>query len=364
MDNRVEVGVSSSILPRSALPRADRLTIAARYMELGWPVFVLGDGKVPIRNCPRCDTRRPETYVRHLASPCSCATCHGFYAATLDINRFGQMLDRRPDGYTAVRTGGLSRLLVIDAEASAATVDGADVTGLDVLDSWETWVEGGWSLPPTLRQRTSSGGIHLVYRTPSEWPVAGHNRILPQVDIKADLGYILVADGMEPKRHWMDSIEKLADAPLELLHWVESRRGRSRLSGGGSGRGVGGLLEDEPYRLALREGARLGEREPFFARLSFELRKKGESEEMILQEMRDHWERCEQADGDYFHWSYVEYKIERDRGIRPDQQVSDVLQAWARRPGSGGGESEQMDESSGRTYRKVGHITLAVRDGQ
>lgn len=346
--------MSSSNIP-------ERVRVAARYIELGWPVFVLGEGKVPIRNCPRCDSRRPETYVRHLAAQCTCITCHGFYAATLDVGRFEQMLVVRPNGLTAARTGGPSRLLVVDAEASAATVDGADITGLDVLDSWETWVEGGWSLPSTLRQRTAGGGMHLVYRLPSGLAVAGHNRILPQVDIKADMGYILVADGMEPKRHWMDPIESLVDAPPELLAWVENRRGRSRLSSGGSGRGVGGLLEDEPYRLALREGARLGEREPFFARLSFELRKKGVEESLIVQEMRDHWERCEQTDGDWFHWSYVEYKIERDRGIRPDAQVSDALQVWADRLGTVRVGDEQMDESSGNTYRKVGRITLATR---
>lgn len=349
--------MSSSNIP-------ERVRIGQRYIELGWPVFVLGEGKTPIRNCPRCDTRRPDTYVRHLAEDCTCITCHGFYAATLDIRRFEEMLAIRPAGLTAVRTGGLSRLLVIDAEASTAVIGDDDVSGLDVLDSWETWVDGGWSLPATLRQRTAGGGIHLVYRLPIGAVVPGHNRILPQVDIKADMGYILVTDGMQPKRHWMDPVDSLVDAPPELLVWVESCRGRSRSgSGGGSGRGVGGLLADEPYTLALREGARLGEREPFFARLSFELRKKGVDEAMIVQEMRDHWERCEQADGDYFHWSYVEYKIERDRGITPDRQVSGSLKTWAMNASLGAGEKagEQMDESSGNTYRKVGRITLASR---
>jgi hypothetical protein len=78
--------------------------------------------------------------------------------------------------------------------------------------------------------------------------------------------------------------------------------------------------------------------------------------------MRDHWERCEQADDDWFHWSYVEYKIERDRGITPDPKVNDVFRQWAERLGAKVGD-EQMDESSGNTYRKVGRITLARRSG-
>jgi hypothetical protein len=345
--------VSSSSIP-------ERVRVAARYIELGWPVFVLGEGKVPIGNCPRCNTRKPETYVLHDRETCTCLTCHGFYAATLDVQRFEQMLYARPNGLTAARTGGPSRLLVVDAEASVATVDGDDITGLDVLDSWETWVDGGWSLPLTLRQRTAGGGMHLVYRLPSGLPVAGHNRILPQVDIKADFGYILVADGMEPKRHWMDPIESLVDAPQELLDWINKKRGGNGAARWGGGRGLGGLLADEPYKLALQDGARLGEREPFFARLSFELRKAGTDEHIVVQEMRDHWEQCEQTPEDYFHWSYVEYKIERDRGIRPDRQVSSSLKQWATQA-SLGEEGGQVDESSGKTYRKVGRVTLVTK---
>jgi len=342
----------------SSLNIPERVRIGQRYIELGWPIFVLGEGKVPIRNCPRCDARRPDTFVRHNADDCSCITCHGFYAATLDVNRFEQMLAVRPNGLTAVRTGGSSRLLVVDAEASGVAIDGDDVTGLDVLDSWEQWVNGGWSLPQTLRQRTAGGGIHMVYRLPSGVAVPGHNRILPQVDIKADFGYILVADGMEPKRHWMDSIDTLAYAPLALINWVQESRGKS----GGVGGGGGGLLADEPYTLALREGARAGEREPFFARLSFELRRKGTPEHEVIEIMYAHWEACEQVNDD-FPWSYVEYKIERDRGIRPDKQVSASLKQWAAQATLGAGEKvgEQMDESSGNTYRKSGRITLASR---
>lgn len=345
--------MSSSNIP-------ERVRIGQRYVELGWPVFVLGEGKVPIRNCPRCDSRRPDTFVRHSAEDCTCLTCHGFYAATMDVARFEQMLLQRPSGLTAVRTGGPSHLLVIDAEASAATVDGEDVTGLEVLDSWESWVEGGWSLPPTLRQRTAGGGIHMVYKLPSGLAIPGHNRILPQVDIKADFGYILVADGMEPKRHWMDPIESLTYAPLALMDWVLESRGKSGSGGRGGSGGGGGLLADEPYTLALREGARAGEREPFFARLSFELRRRGAPEEEVREVMYAHWEACEQTDGDYFHWSYVEYKIERDRGIRPDRKVSSSLKQWAA-TASLGEEGAQVDESSGNTYRKVGRITLATK---
>lgn len=341
------------------IPRSDRIMVGARYIELGWPVFVLGHKKTPVKNCPRCD-RQGDRYVPHDEERCECLTCHGFYSATLDVQRFIEMLDRRPDGMTAVRTGGLSRLLVIDAEATADPNTDDELTGLDVLDDWLGWT--GHELPKTLRQRTGGGGIHVVYQLPSGFALRGSPRILPQVDIKADGGYIVVADGMEPHRHWMNPVDDLVEAPQVLLDWIMERKGRI-----GSRRGVwgggGGLLADEPYTLALRQGARAGEREPFFARLSFELRRKGTPEDEVVQTMYHHWERCEQPPGDYFHWQYVEYKIIRDRFIEPDKPrgVSSGLRDWARAASAGEQRSEQMDASSGRTYRKVGRVTLARR---
>ena len=172
-----------------------------------------------------------------------------------------------------------------------------------------------------------------MYRVPEGVAIGCHNRILPQVDIKADSGYILVADGSDNRR-WLNGVEALADAPLEMLRWITGSIGRSLVSGG-RGVGHGQLLKGEDYERALREGARDGEREPFFATLSFRLRKAGKTEQEIWEEMFAHWEACAQPPEatSYFHWSYVEYKIERDRNIQPD--VLPAQLKWARRFGSG-----------------------------
>jgi hypothetical protein len=179
-----------------------------------------------------------------------------------------------------------------------------------------------------------------------------HNRILPQVDIKADSGYILVADGSDD-RHWLDPVETLADAPPEMLRWISSSIGRSVMSGG-RGAGRGQLLKGEDYERALREGARDGEREPFFATLSFRLRKAGKTEQEIFETMYAHWEACAQPPEAtaYFHWSYVEYKIERDRNIQPD--VLPVQRKWVQRFGSSA-SSTTMSE-----HRKAGRITVVT----
>jgi hypothetical protein len=326
-----------------------RFNAGRRYQELRWPVFILGSGKTPIKNCSRCD-RRADTYVPHDAEACACLTCHGFYAATLDGERLERMMQARPDGHLAVRTGGLSRLLVIDAEGHADLNAGDGVTGLDVLDDWIGWT--GFELPPTLIQSTPSGGRHLVYQLPPGEIVRSSPRILPQVDIKGESGYIVVASGDDDRR-WLTGIETLCAAPPSLLEWIEQRHSTLSHRRGHGGGGV--LLSDEEYKDALKNGVKSGIREPFFARLSFELRKRGETDAVVEQTLRDHWEQCEQPPGDYFEWQFVEYKMIRDRHIKPD--VTNSMRDWATKQTTQASANDTADPG----YRKVGRVTMVSR---
>jgi len=343
----------------STVPQSDaletKLSFALAYIGRGWPVFVLGEGKTPVKNCPRCD-RQSSTYVLHDEESCGCLMCHGFYAATLEPRYVREMLRHRPHGHLAVRTGGLSRLLVVDAEGHADPNAEDGVTGLDVLDDWAGWTN--FELSPTLRQRTPSGGLHLLYRLHPEEVVRTAPRVLPQVDVKSEYGYIVVADGTDAERQWLDWNASVALATPELLGWLQERRTKL---GHRAGKGGGGLLSDEEYRVALKDGAKAGAREPFFARLSFECRKSGMSDSVVEQTLRAHWERCEQPPGDYFHWQYVEYKMIRDRHIRPD--VTSAQLRWAKTIGSNAGQSSAfvvVDEA--KPYRKVGRVTIAKRE--
>jgi hypothetical protein len=293
-----------------------------------------------------------ENFIWHDEESCECLLCHGFYAATLDGDRFRQMIEINPVGALAVRTGRASRLIVIDAEAHADPKSDDGLTGLDVIDDWTGWT--GIELPPTLHQRTSGGGLHIVYRLPVQddgdvVTIYGHPRILPQVDIKGEAGYIVVADGTDPKRHWIHRIDALCDVTLDLLEWIQNRKGKSSSGHGGDGvRGT--LLTSEEFREAYDNGAKAGVREPFFAMLSFTLRKRGVSEREIVQTMRHHWEQCEQPENDYFHWSFVEYKIDRDRSVQPDR-IAPSLQEWA----------SNLAKHVDGGIRKVGRVTLAPR---
>lgn len=156
---------------------------AAAYVERGWHVFALGRGKTPLANCARC---RAEHTTPEQMEACTCLTCHGFYAATTDMDRITAMFASHPGRMLAIRTGAASGIMVVD-------VDGA--AGVDQLR--RLVVEG--LTPPTLMQRTGSGGWHLVYAHPGGHVQSGAHKIAPSIDSKADGGYIVAAPSLHPR---------------------------------------------------------------------------------------------------------------------------------------------------------------------
>jgi hypothetical protein len=76
--------------------------------------------------------------------------CHGFYAATLDVARLKEMVRLHPRGLLAIRTGAVSRTVVIDVDARGSR-DAPDDRGRGSA------ADAG----PAHRQ-----GYHLVYAHP------------------------------------------------------------------------------------------------------------------------------------------------------------------------------------------------------
>lgn len=156
--------------------RADRRLAAAReYVANGWPVFVLGRSKRPVANCEACHAAGPD----HDRARCGCLTCHGFYAATTDLDRVAAMLAAVPRGLLAIRAGTVSGLLVVD-------IDPRNGGQLDRE-----------LMPPTAAVATGGGGWHLYYQHPGVPTVAelpGH----PGVDIKGDGGYVTAPPSVHP----------------------------------------------------------------------------------------------------------------------------------------------------------------------
>jgi hypothetical protein len=95
---------------------------------------------------------------------CACLTCHGFYAATLDVARVEEMVRLHPRGLLAVRTGAVSGTVVIDV----------DTAGLPAM---RQMIADGL-LPRTLAQRTGNG-YHLGLLGALSWPhgEVGHFRL-------------------------------------------------------------------------------------------------------------------------------------------------------------------------------------------
>lgn len=316
-------------LPGDALLRKFRAGEA--YMARGWKVFVLGWEKRPIQNCEACWPQNAGW--DHDYEACACLTCHGFYAATADRDRLWAMLHAAPeDGMLAVRTGGPSGLVVLDAESASKSGDGQQA-GVDILDNFEAWT-GGISLPQSLGQTTGSGGVHLLLRQPAGVRIKSR-RVLPNVDVKADGGYIAVpplGDGRKWLNwsQWADTLEVPGD---DLLAWLVDRPGSSNGSTRSEDRPSSGSCLSELRTAAVIPA---GSRSDFTRDLAFALRRgcnqTGTTLEQALDIARAYWERYEQPEGDFFPFRIVEYTVNRTwHTVKPETGLSPSQIAWAER---------------------------------
>jgi P4 family phage/plasmid primase-like protien len=239
------------------------------YLALGWKLFVIpalteSGRKSTAGNCRACDTAGPG----HDMESCSCLMCHGFYAATAEPARLAEMFRAHRGGQLAVRTGAASGIVVIDAEGT--TDKPHEPTGVEVLDSWEMWA-GGFTLPATARAVTPSGGVHLIYRTGSDASVRQRNRVLPNVDVKGESGYVVLPPDRAGARRWLGidgpgvpSAHELREPTPPLWSWLRTVKGGRGSSGGGgeSGDSVGhsGAYDYDAY---LRDGPPTGVQSEF-----------------------------------------------------------------------------------------------------
>lgn len=290
----------------------EKLTWAERYLTRGWKLFILDRSKVPYRNCRPCN----EADWTHDRESCQCLTCHGFYAATADIERIQRMLRLHPDGVLTLRCGQASGVIAIDAEDDAD--EEGMPTGLDVLDQWESWTGGTFSLPPTLTARSASGGLHLIYAIPEGARIKSMGRVLPSVDIKAEGGYVLLPTPGTTRSWLLDNGRPRVptQATAELLDWLIRAKGTGKRRGtadGERGRGEQERPVGYDFEVAVKDGARSGERDVFFNDLCFRLRTRGVDQRAAEKEARHHWERCAQPpDAQWFMpWEHVAYKLNR-----------------------------------------------------
>lgn len=153
---------------------------AVTYAKRGWPVF-------PCHSLARspggCSCGSPE---------CGSVAKHpriagGLKSATTDQAQIERWWSRWPNANVAVRTGEVSRLVVIDIDPEHG--------GEDSLDRL---IAAHGCLPAGRVVRTGSGGRHLYFRHPG---VVVRNdagrRLGPGLDIRGDGGYVIAP----PSRH-------------------------------------------------------------------------------------------------------------------------------------------------------------------
>lgn len=302
-----------------------RIKAAAAYLERGWQLFTVSESKRPWHNCSACPTGA------HDGEQCPCLFCHSFQAASGDAQKIEQMLSTRPEGLLAVRTGLASGIFVIDAEGTDRVKCGR--TGLDVIEDYDWWGS-------TLKAETSGGGLHLYYAMPAGEGVVGmssRNRVLHNVDIKADGGYVVCPPAAG--RRWLNWVQKdgVPEVPSgALLDWSRTVKGGSSGTGGAGG---GTTLKDR-----LVDGrVPAGERYEFLRDLVYKLRKRGVSRHDAEEACAGWYERFDQppvAETE-LPWRQVEYELERVWARVEPERPDPRQMKWARRLGSGasGGSS-------------------------
>lgn len=309
-----------------------KMKAAEAYVARGWKVFTVSPAKRPFGNCKACQPQ--VSGIGHSPEACTCLQCHGFYAATANLDRIRAMLWSCDGAMLAIRTGCPSSVVAIDAEGHDG--DGHGYTGLEVLDQFESYT-GGVSLQDSLKQRTGGGGLHILYKLPDQTVIGSRNRVLPNVDIKADGGYVVV--GPTGGRSWLNWglwSARLETPGDDLLRWLQEAKGKSK----GSGSGGSSLA------LSLRTAAVIpaGVRYEFTRDLVYHLRRNclvsGHTYESALEVCRAYWLRYEQPgngmrkDGNLWllPFSQVEYELTRVWArVQPEEPVSMVRMAWARK---------------------------------
>lgn len=325
---------------------------AHAYIKLGWAVLMIQperDGKKhPTKNCPRCDWDDPR-YVKHDRETCECISCHGFYAATKDAQRFDRFLAKIPLGHLAIRTGRASRLLVVDAESYAQP--GED-TGIETLEKWPSIV-GGWDLPPTLTARSIRGGIHLFYELPEDSPKITSGRKLDGIDVKAESGYVAAVSGIS-NRSWVDVNVPIAPAPQDMIAWLTVTKNRGHKSKGTTG---GGNVHPAGYDFKLFKdiGCPGGYRDRFLNDLLFVARKAGADIDEMYELAYHHWEHFAQPPAAEYPmpWSDAASKVPYVFNTVEPDPVPEIARRWA-----AAARSQAVKEGEVRT---MGNVTVTGR---
>lgn len=151
---------------------------AETYAAAGIKVFRVRRNKTPFANCARCD-KDSSLYVKHRPEGCQCGapTCHGFWAATTDLDLVRKWWTEEPDANIGAPCK-LNGWAVVDVDPRNG--------GYKSLCRLEERVG---VLPGTTMQITGGDGLHMLYQSPG-FDLPGEP--FEGIDFKHN-GYILLA---------------------------------------------------------------------------------------------------------------------------------------------------------------------------
>jgi len=138
------------------------LDAARAYAERGWAVFPLAAG-----------TKQPMAGSR------------GFKDASRDIEQITAWWSAAPDANIGVPTGAINDITVFDVDMNPAKGKQGAATLL-------TLVQEHGALPPTLRQKTWSGGVQYIFAYNPNVPSRARIGGLLDIDTRNDGGYVVV----------------------------------------------------------------------------------------------------------------------------------------------------------------------------
>ena len=254
------------------------LEAALGYAEKGWRVFPLHTPGPDGCSCGDSGCKAAGKHPR---------TKTGVTEASADASKIRRWWTKWPDANIGVATGSESGFFVLDLDRAK----GAEASAVSALAELE---DRHGRLPPTLSQRTGSGGNHRLYRWSAEVPVKSRKRVLfcgevaAAVDTRGSGGYIVappslhetgrryewrtgetaVADVVEAPRWLLDAITAVrvkeqpprpAAGPLPALGAEADRAERYvRAALQGAGRRLGEAAPGGRHEAMIREGRTLG----------------------------------------------------------------------------------------------------------
>lgn len=152
------------------------LEAALVYASRGWfvfPLYWVEEGRC------MCDEPNCQSPGKH---PLRYLVPHGFKQASVDESVIGRWWSRYPDANVGIRTGAVSKLIVLDIDA--------DKGGESSLTQLE---ERTGKIRTCQRVATGSGGMHLYLAHPGDGRVFKNSasKLGPGLDVRADGGYVV-----------------------------------------------------------------------------------------------------------------------------------------------------------------------------